>query len=81
MVSDWLIDNKLSLHLAKTESILFGSNIKLKSEANLRISCKGTDTEPKESVRYLGATLEQCLSGESMVKSVIQEANARLKFL
>ena len=27
---DWLIDNKLSLHLGKTESILFGSKIKLK---------------------------------------------------
>ena len=24
-VGDWLIDNKLSLHLGKTESILFGS--------------------------------------------------------
>ena len=31
MVSDWLIDNKLSLHLGKTESILFGSKIKLKA--------------------------------------------------
>ena len=27
-VRDWLIDNKLSLHLGKTESILFGSNKK-----------------------------------------------------
>ena len=26
----WLIDNKLSLHLGKTESILFASNRKLK---------------------------------------------------
>ena len=76
-----LIDNKLSLHLGKTESILFGSKIKLKSESNLNISCRGTDIEPKERVKYLGATLEQCLSGESMVKSIIQKANARLKFL
>ena len=56
VVSDWLIENNLSLHLGKTESILFGSKIKLKSESNLRISCKGTDIEPKESVEYLGAT-------------------------
>jgi len=27
-VSNWLVDNKLSLHLGKTESILFGSKIK-----------------------------------------------------
>ena len=28
--SKWLVDNKLSLHLGKTESILFGSKRKLK---------------------------------------------------
>ena len=28
-VSNWLVDNKLSLHLEKTEFILFGSKIKL----------------------------------------------------
>ena len=47
----------------------------------MNITCSGTDIEHKESVKYLGATLEQCLSGESMVKSIIQKANARLKFL
>ena len=31
MVSEWLIGNKLSLHLRKTESILFGSKSRLKS--------------------------------------------------
>ena len=29
-VSEWLVDNKLSLHLGKTESILFGSKIRFK---------------------------------------------------
>jgi len=29
-VSEWLVDNKLSLYLGKTESILFGSKIRLK---------------------------------------------------
>ena len=38
-VSDRLIDNKLSLHLGKTELILLGSKIKLKSESNLDITC------------------------------------------
>ena len=30
IVSEWLVDNKLSLHLGKTESILFGSRPRLK---------------------------------------------------
>lgn len=81
VVSEWLVDNKLSLHLGKTESILFGSKRRLKPRSNLQISCKGTVIESKEDVKYLGAVLEQCLSGESMVKVIIQKANARLKFL
>ena len=28
-LSDWLVDNKLSIHLGKTESILFGTRTKL----------------------------------------------------
>ena len=81
VISEWLVDNKLSLHLGKTESILFGSKSRLRSQSNLRISCKGTQIESKEEVKYLGAVLEQCLSGETMVKSIVQKANARLKFL
>ena len=43
VVSEWLVDdNKLSLHLGKTESILFGSKSKLKPQPNLQIACKGT---------------------------------------
>ena len=81
VVSEWLVDNELSLHLGKTESILFGSKSTLQSQLKLGISCKGTHIESKEVVKYLGAVLEQCLSGESMVKLIIQKANARLKFL
>ena len=42
VVSEWLIDNKLSLYLGKTESILFGSRTRLRSKSVLNISCKGT---------------------------------------
>ena len=33
VVSEWLIDNKLSLHLGKTESILFGCRPRLRSKS------------------------------------------------
>lgn len=51
VVSDWLVDIKLSLHLDKTESILLGSMSRLKLQSNLQISCKGTHVEPKETVK------------------------------
>ena len=38
VVSDWLVDNKLSLHLGKTESILFGSKSRIKPQSNLQVS-------------------------------------------
>lgn len=80
-VSQWLIDNKLSLHLGKTETILFGSKHRLKTGSSLHVSCKGTDIQSTSNVKYLGATLDQSLSGEAMASSIIKKANARLKFL
>ena len=48
---------------------------------NLKIECKCCEIEPKDNVKYLGAILEQTLTDENMVNSVLQKANARLKFL
>ena len=45
----------IMLDVGKTEFILFGSRSRLKSQSNLRISCKGTHIESKEVVKYLGA--------------------------
>ena len=81
IVSEWLIDKKLSLHLGKTESILFGSKSKFRSRSNLNIECKDSKIEPKDKGKYLEAILDQTLSEESMVNSILQRANARLKFL
>ena len=35
----WLIDNKLSLHLGKTEAILFGSKKRLKKVNSFNVKC------------------------------------------
>ena len=80
-ISNWLTDNKLSLHIGKTESILFGSKPRLRPQSTLNISCNGQSIKPTNSVKYLGASLDQSLSGESMARSVIKKANSRLKFL
>ena len=55
-VSEWLINNKFSLHLKKTESILFGSKCKLKQK-HLNVVCNGTEISVhgvRESANYLG---------------------------
>lgn len=80
-VSHWLVNNKLSLHLGKTESILFGSKPRIRSQPSLDITCNGSSIESKTSVKYLGVTIDQCLSFESMARAIIKKSNARLKFL
>ena len=79
-VSEWLIDNKLSLHLGKTESILFGSKCKLKGK-QLTVICNGTEINAKESVNYLGMEIDNAVSGEMMAEKVIKKVTARIKFL
>ena len=81
IVRQWLISNKLSLHLGKAESILFASKHRLKSQSNLNISCKGQSIEAKDYVKYLGATIDQTLTFEPMARSVLSKVNGRLKFL
>ena len=80
-VSEWLIGNKLSLHIAKTKSILVSSKPRFKSQSNMTISCHTNIIEGKTKVKYLGATIDQTLSCESMALSIIEKANARLKFM
>ena len=81
LVTQWLIDNKLSLHLGKTESILFGSKQKLKSKPNLNITCNDTSIDSSTSVKYLGVNIDQHLHFCSLAENIIKKANARLKFL
>ena len=47
----------------------------------MAMSCHTNIIEGKTQVKYLGATLDQTLSSESMALSIIEKANARLKFL
>ena len=77
----WLVDNKLSLHLGKTECVLFGSKRKLKKSSNFSVQCASHSIPAQESVKYLGIEIDQHVSGEKIAKCVLRKANARLKFL
>ena len=78
---EWMIDNKLSLHLGKTEAILFGTKRKLSSVKDFSINCNGMKINTSSSVKYLGVTLDNTLSGDSIASNIIKKANGRLKFL
>ena len=70
LVRSWLIENKLSLHLGKTESIIFGSEQKLKSNGKINLVCAGNHINSTSNVKYLGAVLDQSLLGDFMASSL-----------
>ena len=80
-VNNWLIDNKLSLHLGKTQSIVFGTRKKLYKCSTLNIVCNGNVIESKSTVTYLGVTLDQSLSGDVIASDVLFKTSNKLKFL
>lgn len=57
-IREWLIDNKLSLHLGKTESILFASKKKLTKTKSIKVLCAGNELATCSQVKYLGLTLD-----------------------
>ena len=77
----WLIDNRLSLHVGKTESILFGSSQKLKRVDNYQVTCEGTPVKRVTEVTYLGLLLNDTLDGKSHAERTIKKSGTRLSFL
>ena len=77
----WLIDNRLSLHVGKTESILFGSSRKLKRVDNYQVTCEGTPVKRVTEVTYLGLLLNDTLDGKSHAERTIKKSGTRLSFL
>ena len=76
---DWFIDNKLSIHFGeeKTKSILFGTKRRLKNLNELDIRRGDIKIKQYTKVTYLGCTIDNNLSGESMATIVL----TKIKFL
>lgn len=80
-VSKWLAYNRLSLHLGKTESILFGSRVKLNKNPGFAVLAGNAALQAKDSVSYLGCVLDSQLSGVEQAQKVITKVNQRVRFL
>ena len=78
--SAWLIDNRLSLHVGKTECILFGTHQKLKGREFL-VTCGGALVKRVFSVKYLGVYLDQNLNFREHAVTILKKATGKLYFL
>ena len=80
-LSEWFEEYRLSLHLGKTQSILFVSKKRLRTSNKLHVVCNGSDIEPDVEITYLGVNLDQSLSGSSIVNKIVTKCNNKIKFL
>ena len=77
----WLVDNKLSLHIGKTECILFGNGRKLKQAEDFCVVCDGTLVKQVPSVKYLGVQLDEHFNFSIHVSELIKKCAGRIAFL
>ncbi len=79
--SEWLVDNRLSLHLGKTEAMLCGTKRKMRSKEGFGVKCKDTLIDSVSEVKYLGVKIDETLSGEGILKTFVKKCTGRIKFL
>ena len=79
-IRERLSDNKMSLRLEKTESILFDSKRILHICKSIQLQCAGNTLTCSTSVYYVGVELYQFLNG-GVAEQIIRKSNAKLKFM
>ena len=77
----WLIDNRLSLHLGKTECVLFGSKRRIRPEVTFDVKLENTSVNRVTSVKYLGIHLDQFFDFSVHVEGLLKKARGKLQFL
>ncbi len=65
--NDWLIDNRLSLHLGKTDAMICGTKCKIKNKEGFEVKHKNTAINSTTEVKYLGAKIDETLSGKGII--------------
>ena len=69
----WLTSHKLSLNVAKTQSMLVSTkakrNVLNMSNQNLQIKIHGTELEAVNKIKYLGVKVDNSLDWKSQVQA------------
>ena len=80
LLTEWLIANKISLNTDKTEIIVFkNKNKKISKKLNFRIS--GQKIKPTNALKYLGVILEENLSWEKHLNTLVKRLGRAIGIL
>ena len=81
LCNQWLVDNKLSLHVGKTECILFGSKRRLKGATDFSVNLDGNAVTQVFHAKYLGVLLDSNVNGSLHAANLLKVSHGRLAFL
>ena len=77
-VAHWLRENKLTLNLDKTKSMIIGSNRKLGNVSSLSLSIFDTDINTVSSFKYLGVMLSTNFTWTDHIEYISSKINKNL---
>ena len=80
-IAIWLNDNKLTLNVDKTKTMLIGSNSKLGKLNSLSVSVLDNQLDSVRSFKYLGVVLSSNFTWTEHVEHVTSKVNQRLVLL
>ena len=80
-VANWLRENKLTLNLDKTKSMIIGSNRKLGNVSSLSLSIFDTDINTVSSFKYLGVMLSTNFTWTDHIEYISSKINKNLGLL
>ncbi len=78
---EWLIDNRLSLQLGKTEAILCGTKRKMRNTEDFEGKYEDTTIKSVSEVKYQGIKIDKTLSGEGTLDTIAKKCTGRITFL
>ncbi len=59
----------------------FGTKYKIKKKEGFAVKCKNTTINSTTEVKYLGIKIDETLSGNGILDTILKKCNGRIKFL
>ncbi len=61
--------------------MLCGTKRKMRSKEGFGVKCKDTPIDSVSEVKYLGMKIDETLSGDGILETIVQKCTGRIKFL
>ena len=78
VVGEWLRANKLTLNIAKTKFVIFGTAAKLRNLQDIPLKLYGETIEKLDSMKYLGVFLDSNLSFDRHIDYIVDKAAKKI---